>query len=69
MHDSMTPRLTEKQLKVLRLLAIGLTVRESAMRLGVSEHTAAFHIRSTMNALGFTSVEQLLQHARKQASD
>jgi DNA-binding CsgD family transcriptional regulator len=69
MHDSMTPRLTEQQFKVLRLLARGLTVRESAMRLGVSEHTAAFHIRSTMNTLGLTSVEQLLQHARKQAGD
>jgi DNA-binding CsgD family transcriptional regulator len=69
MHDSMTPRLTETQLRLLRLLSLGLTVRESALRLGVSEHRAAFQIRSTMHALGFTSVDQLLHHARRQASD
>lgn len=69
MHESMPPRLTEKQLKVLRLLGLGLTVRESALRLGVSEHRVAFQIRSTMDALGVRSVEQLIQHARKQVSD
>jgi DNA-binding CsgD family transcriptional regulator len=64
MHEPMTPRLSGTQLRLLRLLSLGLTVQESALRLGVSEHTAAFHIRSTMDALGFTSVDQLLQHAR-----
>jgi DNA-binding CsgD family transcriptional regulator len=69
MPDSITPRLTEKQSKILRLLSLGLTVQESALRLGVTEHTAAFYMRSAMDTLGFTSIEQLLQHVRRQADD
>lgn len=44
-------RLTARQLEVLRLRSLGLTVAEIASRLGVSEHTVRFHLRRLMRRL------------------
>jgi two-component system, NarL family, response regulator YdfI len=51
MAESLTPRESE----VLALLADGLGNREIASRLGISEHTIKFHIRSILGKLGASS--------------
>jgi DNA-binding CsgD family transcriptional regulator len=47
--------LTVREIKVLRLVATGLTNRGIAMRLGVSEHTVAAHLRKLYGKLGLNS--------------
>jgi DNA-binding NarL/FixJ family response regulator len=42
------PALTGREMEVLQLLAAGLTTRGIARQLGVSEHTAKFHIGSIL---------------------
>lgn len=44
--------LTTREHDVLRLLAEGLSNREIASRLNISEHTIKFHIRSILGKLG-----------------
>jgi non-specific serine/threonine protein kinase len=44
--------LSEREREVLRLLADGLTNREIAQALVVTEHTAKFHVASLLNKLG-----------------
>lgn len=47
--------LTPREIEVLRLLARGFGNREIAARLGISEHTAKFHISSILGKLDATS--------------
>lgn len=47
--------LTPREHDVLELLALGHTNREIADRLGVSPHTAKFHVNSLLGKLGATS--------------
>jgi two-component system nitrate/nitrite response regulator NarL len=47
--------LTPREREVLEQLALGLTNREIAERLGVSPHTAKFHVNSLLGKLGATS--------------
>lgn len=44
--------LTERELGVLELLAAGLPNKTIALRLGISEHTAKFHVSSILGKLG-----------------
>ena len=44
--------LSEREAEVLRLLAEGLSDRQIAARLAVSEHTARYHATSIRNKLG-----------------
>ncbi|MFN3929492.1 MAG: response regulator transcription factor [Thermoflexus sp.] len=44
--------LTPREIEVLRLLAEGLSNKEIAVRLGISEHTVKFHISSIYGKLG-----------------
>lgn len=44
--------LTPRELEVLQLLAQGLSNRRIAERLGISEHTAKFHVNSIIGKLG-----------------
>ena len=46
--EPLTPRETE----VLQLLAEGLTNRRLGERLGISEHTAKFHVNAILGKLG-----------------
>jgi DNA-binding NarL/FixJ family response regulator len=46
--ESFTPR----ELEVLQLLAAGLSNRDIAARLAISEHTAKFHVNSILSKLG-----------------
>jgi NarL family two-component system response regulator YdfI len=49
--DDLTPR----EIEVLRMLAEGLSNREIASRLGISNHTVKFHISSILDKLGAAS--------------
>ena len=40
---------------MLQLLALGLSNREIAARLGVSPHTAKFHVNAVLGKLGASS--------------
>jgi two-component system, NarL family, nitrate/nitrite response regulator NarL len=57
--------LTPREREVLQLLATGLTNHAIAQRLGVSEHTAKFHVNSILGKLGAsTRTEAIVQAAR-----
>lgn len=50
-HDLVEP-LTSRELQVLRMLAGGLGNKEIAGRLGISDHTAKFHVTQILGKLG-----------------
>lgn len=59
-------RLTPRELEVLQLLAGGLPNKTIAARLGISEHTAKFHVSSVLAKLGAASrTEAVALAARK----
>lgn len=47
--------LTPRELEVLRLVADGLSGKEIARQLGISEHTVKFHVNMVMSKLGARS--------------
>ncbi|UNC93403.1 response regulator [Candidatus Contubernalis alkaliaceticus] len=49
--DSSTPQLTEQQLNIARLVAKGLTNKEIAANLFLSENTIKFHIQNIMRKM------------------
>ncbi len=53
------PVLTRRQIEVLRAMAEGVTEREVARRIGISERTVQFHVANICRALGVTSHFQL----------
>lgn len=53
-NDPIEP-LTERERQVLELLALGLPNKTIAMELGISEHTAKFHVGAIMSKLGAAS--------------
>jgi DNA-binding NarL/FixJ family response regulator len=52
--DAVDP-LTERERQVLELLALGLPNKTIAIELGISEHTAKFHVGAIMSKLGAAS--------------
>jgi len=63
------PRLTRRALEVGELIAAGLTNRDIANRLFLSERTVEWHVEQIMNKLGFTSRSQIAAWvARSQAN-
>ena len=52
--DAVDP-LTEREHQVLELLALGLPNKTIAIELGISEHTAKFHVGAIMSKLGAAS--------------
>lgn len=48
-------RLTGREAEALSLMAEGLSNKEIAARMGISEHTAKFHVVAVMNKLGAVS--------------
>lgn len=58
--------LTEREHEVLALLALGLPNKSIATRLGISEHTAKFHVGSILAKIGAASrTEAVAQAARR----
>lgn len=56
MHrDALVESLTPRELQVLKMLADGLGNKEIAVRLGISDHTAKFHVTQILGKLGATS--------------
>src|SRR5258706_2503787 len=49
------PQLSRRERQVAKLVADGLTNREIAVQLGVSERTAEYHVEQIRNKLGFHS--------------
>jgi two-component system nitrate/nitrite response regulator NarL len=60
--DSLTPR----EVEVLALLATGMANKVIAHHLGISEHTAKFHVTAVMAKLGATSrTDAVIRAARR----
>jgi len=53
--EALIEPLTERESQVLQLLARGLANKQIAVTLGISEHTAKFHISSIYAKLGVTN--------------
>ncbi len=63
--DALVEPLTPRETEVLQLLAEGLTNRRIGERLGISEHTAKFHVNAILGKLGArTRGEAIAQAAR-----
>ncbi len=58
-----SPRLSERELDVLRLVAQGLSDQEIARRLGISAHTAHRHVSNIRGKLGVSSRAAAAAHA------
>ena len=57
--------LTEREQQVAQLLVRGLTNKEIAVRLGVTQHTVKFHLNGILRKLGVsTRTEAVVQAAR-----
>jgi two-component system nitrate/nitrite response regulator NarL len=57
--------LTPRELEVLQLLAQGLPNKLIAQRLGISEHTAKFHVNAILGKLGAQTRGEAIAHAAR----
>jgi two-component system, NarL family, response regulator YdfI len=53
--DELAETLTRRELEVLQMLASGLSNKEIAARLSISEHTVKFHVAAILGKLGASS--------------
>lgn len=60
-EQSLTEPLTPRETEVLQRLAEGLTNKQIAYALGISEHTAKFHISSIYSKLGVMNRAEAVQ--------
>ena len=63
--QSLVEPLTARELEVVQLLAEGLTNRRIGERLGISEHTAKFHVNSILGKLGASSRSEAVAQAAR----
>ncbi|GAA4614346.1 response regulator transcription factor [Actinoallomurus liliacearum] len=64
-----TPRLTNRETEVLRLVAKGLTYREIAERLVLSHRTVQNHVQNSLTKLQLHNKAQLVRYALEQGLD
>jgi DNA-binding NarL/FixJ family response regulator len=64
-----TPRLTDRETEVLRLVAKGLSYRQIAERLVVSHRTVQNHVQNTLNKLQLHNRVELVRYAIEQGLD
>jgi len=64
--DDDTPRLSERETEVLRLVAKGMTYRQIADRLVLSHRTVQNHVQRTLNKLQLHSRIELVRYAIEQ---
>ena len=67
-HDD-TPRLTERETEVLRLVAKGLSYKQIAERLVLSHRTIQNHVQNTLRKLQLHNRVQLVRYAIEQGLD
>ena len=56
-------RLTAREVDVLRMIAAGCTYAEAAMRLGMSPHTVATHVKNAYRKLDVHSAAAAVMRA------
>jgi DNA-binding CsgD family transcriptional regulator len=61
----MRPRLTKREIQVLRLVAEGETTKEIALRLGIAEVTVKWHVKRILRRLGAASRAEAVALATK----
>src|SRR3712207_5473446 len=64
-----TPRLTDRETEVLRLVAKGLSYKQIATRLGVSHRTVQNHVQNTLGKLQMHNRVQLVRYAIEHGLD
>jgi len=64
-----TPRLTERETEVLRLVAKGLSYKQIAARLFLSHRTVQNHVQNTLRKLQLHNRVQLVRYAIEQGLD
>jgi DNA-binding NarL/FixJ family response regulator len=64
-----TPRLTDRETEVLRLVAKGLSYKQVATRLVVSHRTVQNHVQNTLNKLQLHNRAELVRYAMNQGLD
>ena len=57
--------LTARELEVLRLLSDGMTNKEIASRLGITEHTIKFHVNAILGKLSAETRTEAVVHAAR----
>jgi DNA-binding NarL/FixJ family response regulator len=67
--DPDTPRLTERETEVLRLVAKGLSYKQVAERLVLSHRTVQNHVQNTLRKLQLHNRVQLVRYAIEQGLD
>lgn len=67
--NSDTPRLTERETEVLRLVAKGLSYKQIAERLFLSHRTVQNHVQNTLRKLQLHNRVQLVRYAIEQGLD
>jgi DNA-binding NarL/FixJ family response regulator len=64
-----TPRLTDRETEVLRLVAKGLSYKQIAERLVLSHRTVQNHVQNTLRKLQMHNRVQLARYAIEQGLD
>ncbi|HEY2094359.1 MAG TPA: response regulator transcription factor [Thermoanaerobaculia bacterium] len=63
--DSLLEPLTARENEVLHLLSAGMTNKEIASRLGITEHTIKFHVNAILGKLGAETRTEAVVHAAR----
>lgn len=67
--ESVAPRLTPQQLRVLHMLCAGLSNKQIGVRLGVTEATVKAHMRAIMEKFGADNRTQVVVSAQRLGID